>query len=71
LTRITEGEPDFALAQRTSSSTPNYAPSGPGSDTTCSTGSAADHKPYYGALKPLLEGHAEYLAMAIDHTCSG
>ncbi|MFF6983704.1 hypothetical protein ACFZAV_39985 [Streptomyces sp. NPDC008343] len=25
-----------------------------------------DHQPYYGALKPLLEEHAEQLAKAID-----
>ncbi|MFP3989493.1 hypothetical protein U9R90_18825 [Streptomyces sp. E11-3] len=27
----------------------------------------ADHQPYHSALKPLLEGHAEQLAKAIDH----
>lgn len=27
----------------------------------------ADHQPYYGALKPLLEDHAEHLAKAVDH----
>lgn len=27
----------------------------------------ADHQPYYGALKPLLEEHAEHLAKRIDN----
>jgi 8-oxo-dGTP pyrophosphatase MutT (NUDIX family) len=27
----------------------------------------ADHQPYYGALKPLLDDHAKHLAKAIDH----
>ncbi|MET7551145.1 hypothetical protein ACWD8L_35680 [Streptomyces sp. NPDC005133] len=27
----------------------------------------ADHQPYYSALKPLLEDHAEHLAKAIDN----
>lgn len=30
----------------------------------------ADHQPYYGALKPLLEDHAKQLAKAIDRSGS-
>ncbi len=30
-------------------------------------GGKADHQPYYGARKSLLEDHAEHLAKAINH----
>jgi hypothetical protein len=50
-TRVTEGEPDFAPCP------PHFF----------HWLRKADHQPYYGALKPLLEDHAEHLAKAIDH----
>jgi hypothetical protein len=66
-TRVTEGEPDFAPCP------PHIAPD-PELRAVWTQERhnvfhwlrKADHQPYYGALKPLLEDHAEHLAKAID-----
>ncbi|MFH8873631.1 TniQ family protein [Streptomyces griseus] len=68
-TRVTEGEPDFAPCP------PHIAPD-PELRAVWTRERhnvfhwlrKADHQPYYGALKPLLEDHAEQLAKAIDLT---
>ncbi|MER6563965.1 hypothetical protein ABT300_40850 [Streptomyces sp. NPDC001027] len=67
-TRVTEGEPDFAPCP------PHIAPD-PALRAVWTRERhnvfhwlrTTDHQPYYGALKPLLEDHAERLAKAIDH----
>lgn len=66
-TRVTEGEPDFAPCP------PLIAPD-PALRAVWTRERhnvfhwlrTTDHQPYYGALKPLLEQHAEQLAKAID-----
>jgi hypothetical protein len=66
-TRVTEGEPDFAPCP------PHIAPD-PALRAVWTRERhnvfhwlrTTDHQPYYGALKPLLEQHAEQLAKAID-----
>ncbi|MFF3733307.1 TniQ family protein [Streptomyces sp. NPDC002476] len=67
-TRVTEGEPDFAPCP------PHIAPD-PALRAVWTRERhnvfhwlrTTDHQPYYGALKPLLEDHAERLAKATDH----
>ncbi|MCZ4101069.1 hypothetical protein [Streptomyces sp. H39-C1] len=66
-TRVTEGEPDYAPCP------PHIAPD-PQLRAVWTRERhnvfhwlrKADHQPYYGALKPLLEDHAEHLAKEID-----
>ncbi|MGW4935160.1 hypothetical protein ACWEQH_19380 [Streptomyces sp. NPDC004166] len=66
-TRVTEGEPDFAPCP------PHIAPD-PALRAVWTRERhnvfhwlrTTDHQPYYGALKPLLEDHAEHLAKEID-----
>lgn len=70
-TRVTEGEPDFAPCP------PHIAPD-PALRAVWTRERhnvfhwlhKADHQPYYGALKPLLEDHAKQLAKVIDRTGS-
>ncbi|WP_411097794.1 hypothetical protein [Streptomyces sp. 020-2-3H-GM] len=67
-TRVTEGESDFAPC-------PPYIGSDPALRVVRTQERhnvfhrlhTPDHQPCYGALKPLLEDHAERLAKAIDH----
>ncbi|MFB6811189.1 TniQ family protein [Streptomyces sp. NPDC056387] len=67
-TLVTEGEPDFAPCP------PHIAPD-PALRAIWTRERhnvfhwlrTTDHQPYYGALKPLLEDHAEQLAKAIDN----
>lgn len=66
-TRVTEGEPDFAPC-------PPHIAQDPQRRAVWTRERhnvfhwlrKADHQPYYGALKPLLEDHAEHLAKGID-----
>lgn len=66
-TRVTEGEPGFAPC-------PPHIAADPALRAVWTRERhnvlhwlrKADHQPYYGALKPLLEDHARHLAKAID-----
>ncbi|MFF8293793.1 hypothetical protein ACF068_31940 [Streptomyces sp. NPDC016309] len=66
-TRVAESEPDFATCP------PHIAPD-PALRAVWTRERhnvfqwlrTADHQPYYGALKPLLEDYAEHLAKEID-----
>ncbi|GGR09449.1 hypothetical protein GCM10010251_26540 [Streptomyces aurantiogriseus] len=71
-TRVTEGEPDFAPCPPRIALDPELrAVWTRQRHNVFHRLCKADHQPYYGALKPLLEGQAQQLAQAIDHTCSG